>query len=80
MAMHKAESKYIKTSSSALAVSRSCILCKFYVVRRLGKGGGRGNGFREGNKQRGIMIQHLKAEHPTEYAAAMCLTHPHAGE
>jgi hypothetical protein len=25
---------------------------------------GRGQGMREGNKQRGILIQHIKAEHP----------------
>jgi hypothetical protein len=26
---------------------------------------------REGNKQRGVLIQHLKEAHPVEYAAAM---------
>jgi hypothetical protein len=26
---------------------------------------------REGNKQRGRLIQHLKEAHPTEFAAAM---------
>lgn len=38
--------------------------CRFFLYRRTGAGGGRGEGFREGNRQRGEMIRHLRAEHP----------------
>ena len=44
------------------AIVRTCRHCAFFHLRR--KGGGRGAGFREGNKQRGILYQHLKDEHP----------------
>lgn len=73
---HQAYNIYVRESSSALAVCRSCRLCKFGVSLRLGVPNvGRGNGMREGNKQRGILIQHLKSEHPAEYAQAMGLQH-----
>ena len=49
-----------------LAIARGCRLCSFVLVRR--RGGGRGAGFREGNKQRGAMHQHIKAEHPLAMA------------
>lgn len=44
----------------------ACKLCKhFDVVKKLPAGtAGRGWGMREGNKQRGRMIQHVKADHP----------------
>ncbi len=72
---HAAYNKYVVETVGHFAVVRGCRLCKFYHSRP--KGGrlaglvGRGNGFREGNKQRGILIQHLKEVHPAEYAAAM---------
>lgn len=53
------------------AVSRGCNLCKFVDTRRKVRGAGRGSGFREGNQQRGRLIQHIKAEHPEAYAEAL---------
>ncbi len=44
------------------AIVRGCRLCDFRVSRR--RGGGRGAGFREGNKQRGLMHTHMKDAHP----------------
>lgn len=70
MSSHPVEKHIIRTEGP-MGVARSCRLCKFHHFRRKGLGGGRGNGMREGNKQRGILIQHIKAEHPVEYAAAM---------
>ena len=61
----------ILTTEGPFAVSRGCKLCKFYDVRRKVRGLGRGNGMREGNKQRGRLIQHIKAEHPEAYAEAL---------
>jgi len=62
------------------AVLRVCALCKFSDSYRTG-GGGRGNGFRVGNKSRGLMIQHFKAAHPAEYAALKAtVTHRLNGE
>jgi hypothetical protein len=53
---------------SSLAVVRTCTECAFFDVRKLGRGSGRGSGFREGNKQRGRLIQHFKSAHPERYA------------
>lgn len=44
------------------AIIRTCRLCGHTVSRR--RGGGRGAGFREGNKQRGVMHAHIKDTHP----------------
>jgi len=79
MALHPVETDWIGRSESALAVVRYCKVpgCTFHATRRkpypggLGGGVGRGNGMREGNKQRGVLIQHVKAKHPDIYAAAM---------
>jgi hypothetical protein len=76
MAMHPAEDRYIGRTETGMAVGRWCKLCKFSHTRRKPTGMmvgnvGRGNGMREGNRQRGILIQHLKTEHPKEYAEAM---------
>ena len=56
--------KFIKTVRGAFVIVKYCTVsgCNFSHVRR--KGVGRGSGFREGNKARGIMIQHIKTEHP----------------
>lgn len=62
---------FIATFDGALGVSRCCKLCKFMDQRRKVRGGGRGSGMREGNKQRGRLIQHIKSEHPEEYAEAL---------
>ncbi len=63
MAQHPAEA-FITTTVGPLAVARGCKLCKFYHIRKRGRGTGRGTGMREGNKQRGILIQHIKQSHP----------------
>ena len=66
--------KHITRASDALttvtqgpfAIARGCRLCSFVDTRRSGRG--RGAGFREGNKQRGRLHQHIKAEHPLAMA------------
>jgi hypothetical protein len=61
--------QYIGKSESALAVVRFCKVrgCNWSDTRRKpfpgNSGVGRGNGFREGNKQRGRAIQHVKQCH-----------------
>ena len=57
--------KFIAHADGPLAIVRSCKLCKFSdVVRKPPVGRrGRGWGMREGNKQRGRLIQHINAEH-----------------
>ncbi len=58
--------EFVGVAEGPLAVVRYCTLCNFRHTRRklIGRGVGRGNGFREGNKQRGILIQHVKECHP----------------
>lgn len=68
---HAAEDKFVTRVVGPLAVVRACNLCKFTLIRKRRPGVGRGNGMREGNKQRGEIIQHIKATHPAEYAEAM---------
>lgn len=54
------------------AVVRSCLWCDHVELVRKGlRGVGRGYGMREGNQARGRMVQHVKAEHPEEYRAAL---------
>lgn len=53
------------------AVVRGCLFCKHFEKIQKGLPGvGRGYGMREGNKARGRMIQHVKEEHPEQYAAS----------
>jgi hypothetical protein len=65
MAQHPAE-KFIKATDTAFAIVRTCTICKHYDMVRKGRPGtmGRGWGMREGNKQRGRLIQHIKEMHP----------------
>jgi hypothetical protein len=63
------DDKMFRVKETGLAVMRLCVECDFYDVRKKIVGGGRGSGFREGNKQRGRMIQHFKAAHPKIYTA-----------
>ncbi len=69
MACHPAD-KFIKAFDGPMAITRSCTLCKHYDLVRKERPGnaGRGWGMREGNKQRGRMIQHVKSEHPEALA------------
>jgi hypothetical protein len=71
MAYHPAEEKYGIVMQGPLAVTRACRLCKWHDTRRKIAGNGRGEGMREGNKQRGRLIQHLKEAHPAEFTAAV---------
>lgn len=57
----------VREKLGPLAKVRECRLCGFHIVSFIGQGGGRGAGFRRGNRARGQMIGHLKAAHPTEY-------------
>lgn len=57
--------EHFKTYEGPFAVVRACNYCNH--IEKVQKGvrnAGRGYGMREGNKARGRMIQHLKAEHP----------------
>jgi hypothetical protein len=62
---HWAE-EYIKRFDGPMAVVRACTApdCNFRLIRSKRAGSGRGTAFREGNKQRGEMIQHIKTAHP----------------
>jgi hypothetical protein len=66
---------FFKTAT-ALATVRACKFCKHVEIVRRSVAGrnnplGRGYGLSAGNKARGRMIQHVKTEHPAEYAAFM---------
>jgi len=52
-----------------MAIARGCRLCSFVDCRPRGRG--RGAGFREGNKQRGRVHQHMNAEHPNALTAVV---------
>lgn len=45
---------------------RTCRACGHFEFIKKGSGG-----FKEGNKARGRMIQHLKVAHPAKYSAAL---------
>jgi hypothetical protein len=63
MAFHPAE-KFFTRHNGPFAITAGCNLCKHIDIVRKERNPGRGWGMREGNKQRGRMIQHVKAEHP----------------
>jgi hypothetical protein len=58
--------KHFKRYNGVFAITAQCSHCKHMDIVRKERPGmaGRGWGMREGNKQRGRMIQHVKAEHP----------------
>lgn len=58
--------QFIVKYESGLSLVRACRLCGHVdTVRKLPRGrAGRGWGFREGNKQRGRLIQHVLENHP----------------
>ena len=65
------DSELFNVYEGGIAVVRACRLCDHSEILRKGiQGVGRGYGMREGNKARGRIIQHVKAAHPEEYAAA----------
>jgi len=62
---HPAE-QFFTRFDGPFAIARGCKLCKHVDVVRKPRAGqrGRGWGMREGNKQRGRLIQHIKTAHP----------------
>lgn len=58
--------KFIASVDGPFAIVRTCKICKHTDVLRKPRAGdrGRGWGFREGNKQRGRLIQHIREKHP----------------
>ena len=58
---------FIKRYDGPVALAAGCTLCKHTdrTIKPPRGRAGRGWGMREGNKLRGRMIQHVKAEHPT---------------
>ena len=62
MACHPAD-KFISHTDGPFAIVRSCKLCRHSDIVRKERAPGRGWGMREGNKQRGRVIQHVNAEH-----------------
>ncbi len=73
--------RFISHMDGPGAIVRACRLCTFSdVVRKLPRGlAGRGWGMREGNKQRGRLIQHIRAEHAAEYEEAKAGRWPRKG-
>jgi ribosomal protein L13E len=61
--MTKADA-FITHADGPRAIVRSCKLCKHVDIVRKERSPGRGWGMREGNKQRGRLIQHIKECHP----------------
>lgn len=61
--MHKAE-KFFTRRNLPRGIAADCKLCRHYEVVLKVANPGRGWGLREGNKQRGRMIQHVKEAHP----------------
>ena len=62
---HKADG-YIKARDLPRGIVRTCLICSFSdtVMKPRPGTAGRGWGMREGNKQRGRLIQHIKDHHP----------------
>lgn len=72
MGARTAYRKLVREAEGPLAKVRVCRLCGFVVTlpKHPFGGGGRGYGMREGNKARGVMIQHLKLRHRQNYEEA----------
>lgn len=60
---HSAE-QFFTRHNGASAITAGCKLCKHIDIVKKVRNPGRGWGMREGNKQRGRMIQHIKDAHP----------------
>lgn len=64
MAISKIERRYTRTYDGSFAVVRKCVICGHIEIVKKGiTNAGRGYGFREGNKARGRIIQHVKEKH-----------------
>lgn len=70
MAFHPAE-QFFTRINGPFAISAGCNLCKHVDVVKKERNPGRGWGMREGNKQRGRMIQHIKDAHAEALSAAI---------
>lgn len=73
-----AADKFFIRKDMPRAIVAYCKLCKHSDVVMKERNPGRGWGMREGNKQRGRMIQHVKDAHPD--ALHPTQQPPHAGE
>ena len=73
MAMHPVEDKFVGRFNGPSAITGWCKICNFgHVTRKPPEGRrGRGWGMREGNKLRGLLIQHVKERHPDLYGETM---------
>lgn len=60
--------KFFGRHNGPRAIVGACRLCKHVDVVPKERNPGRGWGMREGNKQRGRMIQHVKQVHPEAFA------------
>jgi hypothetical protein len=58
--------RFIKATDAPRGIVRACTLCRFsdLVLKPRPGTAGRGWGMREGNKQRGRLIAHIKTAHP----------------
>ena len=64
MAVSLIERHFVREFTGPLAVVRECKICGHIEVVKKGiPGAGRGYGFREGNKARGRIIQHIRNSH-----------------
>jgi len=62
VALHRKVLMFCNVLRGPFGITRTCTICGHFEHRKSGRG--RGSGMREGNKQRGKMYQHIKAEHP----------------
>ena len=67
--VHRAEAFFVRRDMPN-GIIGMCKLCKHSDVVKKERSPGRGWGMREGNKQRGRMIQHIKDAHPEALLAA----------
>jgi len=63
--------KFITTKEGPFAIVKICTICGFFHTRP--RGTGRGAGMKYGNMSRGILIQHIKADHPDHLENEICL-------
>lgn len=57
----------MRTHVGHYAIVRACSKCG-EVIHKRQHGGGRGAGFREGNKGNALVLKHWKEHHPAELA------------
>lgn len=67
--MKRTEHPLYTAVAGPVATVRVCKFCNHSETVRRSPGSGRGYGLRAGNQALGRLMQHIKAAHPTEYAA-----------